>query len=80
MVDAETGFTFSQFTTDKGLYFRVAVPADAAAGKAYDVVLQIIVPKSVGWAGIAWGGSMTYNPLGIVWANGDKPVVSSRMA
>ncbi|CAK7218270.1 hypothetical protein SBRCBS47491_003453 [Sporothrix bragantina] len=79
-VDAETGFTFSQYVNDKGIAFRVAVPATAKANDNYEAVVQIAVPISVGWAGLAWGGSMTYNPLTIVWANGKDVVVSSRMA
>lgn len=77
--DAETGLTFSQYVNDKGMAFRVAVP-DKAAGAAYSVVAQIVAPIATGWVGIAWGGSMTYNPLAIVWLDGKNPVVSSRMA
>ena len=79
-VDAATGFTFSQFVNSKGIVFRVALPADAKANDNYDAVLQMVVPVSVGWAGFAWGGAMTYNPLTIVWANGNDVVLSSRMA
>ncbi len=58
----------------------MALPDKVAAATPFDVVVQIAAPLSVGWAGLAWGGSMTYNPLTIVWANGKTPVLSSRMA
>ncbi|EPE08559.1 cbd9-like protein [Ophiostoma piceae UAMH 11346] len=79
-IDAVTGFTFSQYVNDKGIVFRTALPADAQVNANYDAVLQLIVPISVGWAGFAWGGSMTYDPLTIVWVNGADVVLSSRMA
>ncbi len=79
-MDSVTGFTFSSYTNDKGITYRVAVPDLVAADKAFDAVVQIIAPIGLGWIGLAWGGSMTYNPLTIVWANGKTPVVSSRMA
>ncbi len=77
-VDSVTNFTFSQYTNDKGIAYRIAVPDKA--NTTYDTVVQIVAPISVGWAGLAWGGSMTYNPLTIVWVNGKDVVVSSRMA
>ncbi len=79
-VDAETGFNFTEFVNDKGIAFRVAFPPTAKVNENYDAVVQIASPISVGWAGLAWGGSMTYNPLTIVWANGNNVVLSSRMA
>lgn len=79
-VDSETGFTFSQYVNDKGIAFRVAIPSTAKVNENYESVVQIAVPIAVGWAGLAWGGSMTYNPLTIVWVNGKDVVLSSRMA
>jgi len=78
-MDTDSGLTFSQYVNDKGMAFRVAVP-NKASGAAYSIVTQIIAPITTGWVGMAWGGSMTYNPLAIVWLNGKTPVVSSRMA
>jgi len=80
VVDAETGFTFSSYTNDKGISFRVAIPDKVAKDAKYDSVVQIVSPKAIGWVGLAWGGSMTYNPLTIVWQNGKDVVLSSRMA
>ncbi|KAI3320985.1 iron reductase domain protein [Xylariaceae sp. AK1471] len=79
-VDAETGITFQSFTNSEGITYRLALPADASADKAYDVILQVVVPISMGWAGWAWGGAMTYNPLTVVWADGTNAVHSSRQA
>jgi len=56
--------------------FRIAIP-DGASG-AFDMVLEMITPISLGWAGFAWGGSMTANPLTVAWPNGQKATVSSR--
>ncbi|KAI8628547.1 iron reductase domain protein [Xylariaceae sp. FL1651] len=79
-VDADTGITFQSYTTAEGITYRLALPADASADKAYDVILQIVAPISLGWAGWAWGGAMTYNPLTVVWADGTNVVHSSRQA
>ncbi|KAK4444156.1 cellobiose dehydrogenase [Podospora aff. communis PSN243] len=56
--------------------YRIAIP-DNASG-TFDTVLEIISPISLGWAGFAWGGSMTANPLTVAWPNGQKVTVSSR--
>ncbi|KAI1385199.1 CBD9-like protein [Hypoxylon trugodes] len=84
--DPDTGFTFSQYsaatTTGSGsaITFRVAIPSPASSGQPYDAVLQIVAPISAGWVGLAWGGSMTNNPLLIGWPNGNSGVVSVRRA
>ncbi|KAK1754278.1 hypothetical protein QBC47DRAFT_40676 [Echria macrotheca] len=79
--DAATGLKFASYSSDGHVQFRVAVPSTVTAGTEFDAVLQVVAPVSMGWAGFAWGGSMTYNPLAIVWANGTNNVVlSSRIA
>ena len=60
--------------------FRVAVPDSAATNTAFDTLLQIVSPASLGWVGFAWGGGMTLNPLTVVWPNGNGATVSSRWA
>ncbi|KAJ4398968.1 hypothetical protein N0V85_006148 [Neurospora sp. IMI 360204] len=72
---------FSEFTVAaQKITYRIAIPEVAAA--PFDIYLQIIAPKATaGWAGIAWGGKMSNNPLTIGWAlpnGGDGSVVSSR--
>lgn len=78
--DAETGLTFASYTSDRGITFRVAVPDPIPDDKVFDTVLQIVAPTDVGWAGWAWGGQMTYDPLAIAWADGTDVVLSSRIA
>jgi hypothetical protein len=79
--DPETGLTFSSYTSDRGIIYRIAIPDTIPEPKVYDTVLQIVAPTDVGWAGWAWGGHMTYNPLAVAWANGTSNVVlSSRIA
>lgn len=72
------GRCFSTYATDGGVSFGIAVP-DGATKAPFDVIIQVTALKSIGWAGIGWGGAMTYNPLTIVWPNGKDVVVSSRM-
>ncbi|TEA15649.1 Cellobiose dehydrogenase [Colletotrichum sidae] len=71
---------FAAYTNEAGITFGIAIPDGVAQGTPYDAIVQITAPVEVGWAGLAWGGSMTYNPLTIVWVNGDSVTVSSRMA
>lgn len=76
-----TGLNFASYHTDRGVTFRVAIPDTIPADNVFDTVLQVIAPHDIGWAGFAWGGTMTYNPLAIAWANGTTNVVlSSRIA
>lgn len=80
VVDAETGFTFGQYVSDQGISYRIAIPDPAPTNASYDAVIQIAAPIAIGWAGMAWGGSMTYNPLTIAWKSGTDVVLSSRFA
>ncbi|KAJ4398966.1 hypothetical protein N0V85_006146 [Neurospora sp. IMI 360204] len=84
--DSETGLTYSQnfalYKADgRGITFRIAISSDVSSNSAYDAVVQVIVPNDVGWAGLAWGGTMTKNPLMVFWrGSNNKPVLSSRWA
>jgi hypothetical protein len=69
---------FSSYTTFNGVTFGIAIPEVDAA--PYDIILQVTAPIEQGWVGFAWGGSMSYNPLTVTWANGDSVVISSRMS
>ncbi|TLD18532.1 hypothetical protein PspLS_10256 [Pyricularia sp. CBS 133598] len=73
---------FAQFTTpaSTNIDFRFAVPSTASANAPFDIFLQVTAPKAQGWAGIAWGGSMTYNPLLVAWPYQDGVVASSRFS
>ncbi|KAF1941532.1 CBD9-like protein [Clathrospora elynae] len=83
-IDSETGFTFSETraaaTLSSNIVYRIAQPANVPSGQPYDVVLQVVAPNSLGWVGLAWGGSMIRNPLTVAYPNGQKPTVSSRWA
>ncbi|KLU82084.1 hypothetical protein MAPG_01161 [Magnaporthiopsis poae ATCC 64411] len=79
-LDPLTGFTFAKYENELGVSYSVAVPDGVAAGKPYDVVLQMTSRKDLGWFAMAWGGSMTYNPIALSWANGNEAVLTSRMA
>ena len=74
----DTSICYSEYTiVSSQIKFRVAVPEVEKA--PFDVLLQIVAPKTAaGWAGIAWGGKMSSNPLTVAWPNGDSAVVSSR--
>ena len=83
--DSETGFTFSETraaaTLTSNIIYRVAQPANVAPNTPYDIILQVIVPSTLGWVGLAWGGGMVRNPLTVGYPNGAKtPTVSSRWA
>lgn len=82
--DPETGFTFSETkaaaTLTSNIIYRIAQPANISATQPYDIVLQVIAPSSLGWVGLAWGGSMVRNPLTVSYPNGQKATVSSRWA
>lgn len=79
--DLSTTICYSEYTSPEKIAFRIAIPDTATAGN-FDVLLQIVAPKAVGWAGLAWGGIMVNNPLTIGWAGekGGESVVSSRSA
>ncbi|KAK3682085.1 hypothetical protein B0T22DRAFT_275498 [Podospora appendiculata] len=80
-VDKETGLTFASYTSDAGIEFRVAIPGTIPTNLVYETVIQVVAPIKIGWAGFAWGGAMTYNPLTIAWPNGTHNIVlSSRIA
>lgn len=84
--DPDTGLTFSQnfglYKADgRGITFRVAIPGDVVPYTPYDAVVQIVVPNDVGWAGLAWNGGMTRNPLLTFWrGSNNAPILSSRWA
>jgi len=80
--DPDTGLVFTSnfqlYKSDgRGITYRVAVPDDAQNYAAFDVVVQVIIPNDVGWAGLAWGGSMTNNPLLVAWRGSSNNVILS---
>lgn len=83
--DPDTGLVFSSnyvlYRVNQGITYRVAIPANVQTYTSYDAVIQAVIPNDVGWAGIAWAGSMPRNPLTVAWRNSqNQPVLSSRWA
>ncbi|KAK1764473.1 CBD9-like protein [Phialemonium atrogriseum] len=83
--DSLTGFTFSQSVVSYDLdghvvTYRLALPTGASSSGNYDIVLQVVAPTIIGWAGLAWNGGMTSNPLTVAWKNGNSVTISSRWA
>jgi len=86
--DPDTGLTFSwtyeEYILSTGYFsFRTAQAPDAVNGNDYDIVLQIVAPNSIGWLGLAFGGSMTFNPLLVAWkgpTTAQPALISSRWA
>ncbi|KAI1142106.1 iron reductase domain protein [Hypoxylon sp. FL0543] len=77
--DESTGVCYSEVSVGVApITWRIAIPAVGEG--PFDVLLQVVAPKSVGWAGLAWGGGMLYNPISVGWANGDSTVASGRFA
>ena len=58
--------------------YRLAIPNVTVT--PFDILLQIVAPRTAQWAGLAFGGHMINNTLAMAWANGDTSVVSSRWA
>jgi hypothetical protein len=78
--DPVSTICYSEWISPEKIAFRTAIPENATATADFDVLVQIQAPKSVGWAGIAWGGTMVNNPLTVAWPNAQTVVVSSRRA
>ncbi|KAL0471185.1 hypothetical protein QR685DRAFT_442051 [Neurospora intermedia] len=77
--DASTHICYSEFISPEKIAYRFAIPDNATAGN-FDILLQIVAPKTVGWAGLAWGGTMVNNPLLVSWPYQSTIIVSSRKA
>jgi hypothetical protein len=69
---------FQEITATSGVTYRFAIPASAEEG--FPAILQIVAPIEVGWAGLAWGSSMTNGPLTLAWANAENVTISPRKA
>lgn len=78
--DEASKLCYSEYVAASGVSYRIAIPDTATATAPYDIALSIVAPKAIGWAGVAWGGAMTNNPLTVGWSNAATAVVSSRLA
>ncbi|KAK1775480.1 hypothetical protein QBC45DRAFT_335185 [Copromyces sp. CBS 386.78] len=77
--DASTSICYSEYINPEKIAYRFAIPENATSGN-FDVLLQIVAPKTVGWAGLAWGGVMVNNPLLVAWPYQTNVIASSRKA
>jgi hypothetical protein len=76
--DSATKICYSTYTSPNGIQYGIALPSTVTA--PYDAIISISAPLSVPWAGLAWGGTMVWNPLTVAWPNGKSAVGSSRFA
>lgn len=77
--DPDSDVCYSSSTVGiAAISYRLAIPNVTAS--PFDLILQIVAPKTAQWAGIAFGGHMINNTIAIGWANGNTSVVSSRWA
>ncbi|KAI1097257.1 iron reductase domain protein [Jackrogersella minutella] len=77
--DTSSGVCYSEVTVGVApITWRIAIPSVGQG--PFDVLLQVIAPKTVGWAGLAWGGGMLYNPISLGWANENSTVAGARFA
>ncbi|KAI1376862.1 putative iron reductase domain protein [Hypoxylon crocopeplum] len=77
--EEDTGVCYSEVTVGVApITWRIAIPSVEQG--PFDVLLQVVAPKTVGWAGLAWGGGMLYNPITLGWANGNNTVGAARFA
>lgn len=75
----EQSVCYSEYAASpSGVLYRIAIPD--VAQPPFDVLLQIVAPAKVGWAGIAWGGSLKGSPLAVAYPNGDTVAASSHWA
>ncbi|GAW15043.1 hypothetical protein ANO14919_044510 [Xylariales sp. No.14919] len=77
--DPESDVCYSSSTVGIGaISYRLAIPNVTAT--PFDMLLQIVAPKTAQWAGVAFGGRMINNTIAMAWANGNTSVISSRWA
>ncbi|KAI1311080.1 hypothetical protein F5Y03DRAFT_320977 [Xylaria venustula] len=77
--DPESSVCYSSSTVGIGpISYRLAIPNVTAT--PFDILLQIVAPRTAQWAGLAFGGHMINNTLAMAWANGNTSIISSRWA
>ncbi|KAJ2978687.1 hypothetical protein NUW58_g7418 [Xylaria curta] len=77
--DPESEVCYSSSTVGiAAISYRLAIPNVTAT--PFDLILQIVAPKTAQWAGLAFGGRMVNNTIAMAWANGNTSVISSRWA
>jgi len=69
----------SSFTdASANLTFKLAIPDKTAA--PFPLLMSIVAPIGISWAGFATGGCMLRSPLLVAWVNGTGVAVTTRWA
>lgn len=72
------GLCYTEWVSPESISYRFAIPSNATKAP-FDVLVSITAPvKTVGWAGVAFGGAMANNPLGVGLASGKTAVLASK--
>jgi hypothetical protein len=75
--DPKTGITFNTLQHSSGLFFGLALPANATANTDF---IATIGGKGTGWSGVSLGGGMLNKLLIVAWPNAQTAVSSFRKA
>ncbi|KAF1845059.1 iron reductase domain protein [Cucurbitaria berberidis CBS 394.84] len=73
--DAKSGITFNTFQHSSGLFFGLALPANATGNTD---LIATIGGKGSGWSGVSLGGGMLNELLILAWPNSQAIVSSFR--
>ncbi|KAK5659576.1 hypothetical protein OQA88_778 [Cercophora sp. LCS_1] len=77
-VQAQNTTMASYTDASANLTFKLAIPDTTAA--PFPLLMSIIAPIGISWAGFATGGCMLRSPLIVAWVNGTGVVVTTRWA
>jgi hypothetical protein len=75
--DSKSGITFNTLQHSSGLFFGLALPANATANTDF---IATIGGKGTGWSGVSLGGGMLNKLLIVAWPNAQTAVSSFRKA
>jgi hypothetical protein len=75
--DAKSGITFNTLQHSSGMFFGLALPANASGNTDF---IATIGGKGAGYSGVSLGGGMLNKLLFIAWPNQQKVVSSFRKA
>jgi hypothetical protein len=75
--DAKSGITFNTLQHSSGMFFGLALPANASGNTDF---IATIGGKGTGYSGVSLGGGMLNKLLFIAWPNQQKVVSSFRKA
>lgn len=73
--DAKSGITFNTLQHSSGMFFGLALPANATGNTDF---IATIGGKGTGWSGVSLGGGMLNKLLIVAWPNAQAVVGSFR--